>query len=260
MGITYVTQNLEGLPFVIGSLRGETEARTSLIGAIEEARRSAHVQAAITGLFYLTLFDTAIGDARRPGAGYRMIAEFRGPETPRKQLRLQRQPRSVFDRVLAVEYCFALGESEQADRYLDQLSRSRSTPDSGGSRRHGPVARAGRGLARETSSAIESFEKRLEAHHPSENPFELARTELLYGATLRRAKRRGEAREMISRRARSASSRWEPGSGPRGPAASSSAPAAAAERRATSSLRPSGRSPSSARPGSPTGRSPRASS
>ena len=46
-------------------------------------------------------------------------------------------------------------------------------------------------------AAIASFVQAIEAHRPSENPFELARTELLYGATLRRAKRRGKAREMI---------------------------------------------------------------
>jgi DNA-binding CsgD family transcriptional regulator len=200
VGISYVAQNLEVLPFVIGSLRGETDARTGLIGALEEARRSAHVQVAIAALVYLALFEAARSDASEAWRWLSEVAELGWPSETSDATRGVSQPRYFLDRGLAVELLVALGEGKQIDRYLDQLILISEYTG-----QWLAVATAARSRALVEASrgdfdlAIENFEHALEAHRPGENPFELARTELLFGATLRRAKRRGEARETLAR-------------------------------------------------------------
>jgi DNA-binding NarL/FixJ family response regulator len=54
-------------------------------------------------------------------------------------------------------------------------------------------------LRGDLETASKAFEQALEAHAGTSHPFELARSELYYGTTLRRAKHRGEARRVIAR-------------------------------------------------------------
>ena len=203
VGISYLAQNLELIPFAIRSLRGETDARANLIGAAEEARSSVNVHSAITALIYLALFETARGDASEAWRWLSQVAELRGLDAASGTARGEDQPRLYLDRVLAVELLVALGESEQANRVLDQLTRIAERTGQwllvATTARSRALVEASRG---NLEQAIDSFEQALEAHRPDENPFELARTELFYGATLRRTKHRAEAREMIERAAR----------------------------------------------------------
>ncbi len=47
-------------------------------------------------------------------------------------------------------------------------------------------------------AALEAFEQALQEHERAASPFERARTQLAYGAALRRAKRRADARAMLT--------------------------------------------------------------
>jgi DNA-binding CsgD family transcriptional regulator len=204
VGISYVAQNLEVILLVIHSLRGETAAREGLMNAVEEATRSAHIQAAFTSLVYLAMFETAKGDAGAVWRWISVIAAYREPPAgsggEKGVARSPNQPRFILDRVLAVEALIALGDSEQANRYYKDLAQiaehTRQPLALATAARSRALIEASRG---NFDAAVEAFEEALATHAGSENPFELARTELLYGTTLRRTKRRGEAREMITR-------------------------------------------------------------
>lgn len=94
---------------------------------------------------------------------------------------------------ILVESCVRLGREEQAGAAFERLAA--------GSASLGPgwraVAARCRALVTHGSGAGELFEGALELHVSSPRPFERAWTELCYGAWLRRARRRPEARHHL---------------------------------------------------------------
>jgi DNA-binding CsgD family transcriptional regulator len=200
VGISYVIQNLEVAYLGLKSLCGENGARAGLIEAVERGWQSGHVQASQTALFYLSWFDEAKSDAAGAWHWISSLFEFRRKAAVSSPAPGPSTPRVFLDRILAAESLLALGESERAAGYVDelvQISEHTGQPMAlVAAARSRALLEASRG---DCEAASEAFEQALEAHAGLANPFELARTELFYGMTLRRAKRRGEAREMISR-------------------------------------------------------------
>jgi DNA-binding CsgD family transcriptional regulator/predicted negative regulator of RcsB-dependent stress response len=98
-----------------------------------------------------------------------------------------------------IELLIALGKREQARALLARFETMGSAHPFPGQR--ALVGRC-RGLViaadGDTSVALKAFEAALADHARAEKPFERARTLLCYGATLRRAKRRGDAREVLN--------------------------------------------------------------
>ena len=198
--ISYLTQNLEAIHLGLRSMRGEEEARSGLIEAVERGLRSAHVQAAYMAINYLAFFELARGDAGEAWRWISSVIELREKNAISSDGHDLDQPRSLFHRALAAEALLALGESKQAERYVEEL-----TQISERTRQPLALALAARSrallaaLCGDLEAANEAFNQALEAHAASPNPFELARTELYYGTTLRRTKRRGEAQRVIAR-------------------------------------------------------------
>ena len=198
--ISYLTQNLETLYLGLRSMRGEEEARSGLIEAVERGLRSSHIQAVYTASVYLALFDQAKGDAAQAWRWISSVLELDDKNTVSSKDPNLDHPRILLHRALAAELLLALGESEQAKRYVDELTQI--------SERTGqPLALVMAARSRALLAALrgdlevasKAFEQALEAHAGTSDPFELARTELFYGTTLRRAKHRGEARRVIAR-------------------------------------------------------------
>ena len=93
-----------------------------------------------------------------------------------------------------VEAAVRSGQPEAAAAPLaafGQLAAAAGTPEM-----LAQVARC-RGLAGPDEEAPVQFEQALALHDSQARPFDLARTELAYGETLRRARRRGEARTHL---------------------------------------------------------------
>ena len=198
--ISYLVQNLEVIHLGLRSMRGEEEARSGLIEAYEQGLRSAHIQAANTAIAYLAMFDQAKGDFSEAWRWISSLLEVHEDEALSDGRPSLDNPRIILPRSLAAELLLALGESEQAERYVDELTKiSEQT------RQPLAVAMAARSralleaLRGDLESAREDFKQALAAHAGTSHLFELARTELYYGTTLRRAKRRGEARRVLTR-------------------------------------------------------------
>jgi tetratricopeptide (TPR) repeat protein len=93
-----------------------------------------------------------------------------------------------------------------ADDRLDDARTLLAALEDGGRRLDNPWALATAGRCRamllahegDLGSALEVFEQALTEHERAASPFERARTQLAYGATLRRAKRRADARAAIT--------------------------------------------------------------
>jgi DNA-binding NarL/FixJ family response regulator len=198
--ISYLTQNLETVHLGLRSMRGEEEARSGLIEAAERGLRSSHVQAFYSATVSLALFDQAKGDAAQAWRWLSPLLDLGDASSSSTKSPNLDNPRILLHRVLAAELLLALGEGKQAERFVDELAQI--------SERTGqPLALALAARARallatlrgDLETAREAFAHALEAHAATSHPFELARTELYYGTTLRRAKRRGEASRMIAR-------------------------------------------------------------
>jgi DNA-binding CsgD family transcriptional regulator len=198
--ISYLAQNLEVIYLGLKSLRGENDACAGLIEAVEQGQRSAHIQAAQTALFYLACFEEARGDTAKAWHWLSSLFEFREKAKISNPSQGLRTPRVFLDRELAVELLLALGEIERAERYVDELTQisefTRQPLALAVAARSRALLEVSRG---DCEAASEAFEQALREHAGFTNPFELARTELYYGTALRRAKRRGEARKMITR-------------------------------------------------------------
>jgi DNA-binding CsgD family transcriptional regulator len=200
VGISYTVQNLEVVHLGLRSMRGEKEARSNLIEAYERGLQSAHIQAAYTAIVYLAMFDQAKCDYAEAWQWISSLLEIHKDGEPPETGPSLDQPRIILHRSLAAELLLALGEGERAERYVDELTQVSE-------RTRSPLALALAARSRALLAALrgdldasrEAFKEALEAHAGASHAFELARTELYYGTTLRRAKRRGEARRVLTR-------------------------------------------------------------
>ena len=198
--ISYLAQNLENVHLGLRSMRGDDEARSGLIGAFERGLKSAHVQAAYTAIIYLALFEQARCDAAQAWHWISTLLELQEKTAVSTGGKAVDQPRVLLHRGLAAETLLALGESEHAEPYVNELTqiskRTRQPFALALAARSRGLLEASRG---DLQAASEAFEQALEAHADFSHPFELARTELYCGTTLRRTRRRGEARRVIAR-------------------------------------------------------------
>jgi DNA-binding CsgD family transcriptional regulator len=99
-----------------------------------------------------------------------------------------------------VEALVLLGRVDDAAAHvatLEERGKALGSPwaSATGARCRGLVAAAGGDFA----EALASLDRALVAHERLPQPFELARTHLIHGTVLRRAKRRGDARAALSR-------------------------------------------------------------
>jgi DNA-binding CsgD family transcriptional regulator len=97
-----------------------------------------------------------------------------------------------------IEVLLALGKLDEARAELarfEKLGAAHPFPN------HRALVRRSRGLvaaaAGDPPEALEAFQEALAAHRSASKPFERARTLLCFGSTLRRAKRRGQARTTL---------------------------------------------------------------
>jgi ATP/maltotriose-dependent transcriptional regulator MalT len=98
----------------------------------------------------------------------------------------------------AIEVLVAVGDHERAQRYLEQYSALAA--QYGIPWQLATAARCSGLLAAsvgDSPSAFDAFERALAEHKRRPKPFEEARTLLVYGAALSRAKRRGDARKHL---------------------------------------------------------------
>jgi DNA-binding CsgD family transcriptional regulator len=190
--------DLEGSPTLW--LRGLVDA---YLGRLDQARarategvarsRAWNEQAFLArNLAVLGLIDLSTGD-------YSAAAQRLGPLVRRSHERGAGFESSVYPpRELAIEALVAVGDLDEARvqlGWLEEAGRRRATP--------WPLAMGARcrGLLQaaegDLEAALASCEQALKVHERMPVPFERARTLLIYGTILRRAKRRRAARETI---------------------------------------------------------------
>ena len=142
-------------------------------------------------LALLGFIDLSTGD-------YRAAAELLGPLVRRRQARGAGEPSLYPARELAIEALVAVGDLDEARiqlGWLEEAGRRLGTP--------WPLAMGARCRALlqaaegDLEGALVSCEQALEVHERMPSPFERARTLLIHGTMLRRAKRRKAAREAI---------------------------------------------------------------
>ena len=97
---------------------------------------------------------------------------------------------------IMIEASVRVGRHEQAERELDHLEAKAA--QTGRTWAHAVAARC-RGLLASGTEFDEHFEAALQWHARAPLPFDRARTELCYGERLRRARRRIDAREQLTR-------------------------------------------------------------
>ncbi|MGD0274419.1 MAG: LuxR C-terminal-related transcriptional regulator, partial [Gaiellaceae bacterium] len=196
VGISFVERHLDAAVAMVHALQGDAErARSHLIEIINAAESARDRQAATYGVVHYRLLALSQDQPREairwyvsPGAtGHRDEDLFFEP------------PHKGFPGADLVEALVALDELDEAEKVLveldDDMKRTgRPLAVAAFSRARGLLATA-RGDA---AAAREAFESALAAHADLAVPFELARTELLYGAVLRRARRRGGAQQQLS--------------------------------------------------------------
>ncbi|MBD0337666.1 MAG: AAA family ATPase [Thermoleophilia bacterium] len=113
-----------------------------------------------------------------------------GPDDRRRN-----HPYALFSAPLLVEAAARAGKVEAARRSLETLA---DWSRSGGLSWAEPlVARGGALVAEDEAEAERRFQQALELHGRDGSPFETARTRLLYGEFLRRARRKTEARDEL---------------------------------------------------------------
>ncbi len=139
----------------------------------------------------LGLIDLFTGD-------YPAAAETLGPLVRRRQESGAGEPSAFPPRELAIEALVAVGDLEEARvqlEWLEEAGRRRATPwPLAMGARCGGLLQAAEG---DLEASLASCEQALKVHERMPVPFERARTLLIYGTILRRAKRRRAAREAI---------------------------------------------------------------
>lgn len=197
VGISYLALGLGALQQSIRSLRGDVEARAGLNEVLGKAKKLANVQAASQALIHLTLLELCEGDAAQ---AWHWISELAGQGREGEGHKQAIQPRYVLSRVLAVETLLALGEEKRAEEICLELARmaekTRQPLTLAMVARSRALLEVSRG---DFDAAVDAFSAALKHHASAPVPFERARTEFLFGISLRRAKRRREAGEMLSR-------------------------------------------------------------
>jgi DNA-binding CsgD family transcriptional regulator len=167
------------------------QAHARAIEGISRSREEHQHRFLERNLALLGLIDISIGD-------YPAAAERLAPLARRLQERGTGEPSHYPARELAIEALVAVGDLDEARtqlEWLDESGRRLGTP--------WPLAMGARcrGLLEaaegDLEAALASCERALEAHERMPVPFERARTLLIYGTMLRRAKRRKAAREAI---------------------------------------------------------------
>jgi DNA-binding CsgD family transcriptional regulator len=142
-------------------------------------------------LAVLGLIDLSTGN-------YTAAAEKLGPLIRRRQELGAGEPSIYPARELAIEALVAVGDLDEARvqlGWLEEAGRRLATPwPLAMGARCGGLLRAAEG---NLEGALASCEQALEVHARMPGPFERARTLLIYGTILRRAKRRHAAREAI---------------------------------------------------------------
>jgi DNA-binding CsgD family transcriptional regulator len=197
VGISFVERHLDAAVAMVHALQGDAErARSHLIEIIKEAESAGDRQAATYGVVHYRLLALS---QDLPREAVRWSATL-GPAEHRDDDLFSEPPHRGFPGADLVEALVALDELSAAEKIVGEL-------DDDAKRTGRPLAVAAfcraRGLlavARgDAATAREAFEGALAAHTDLAVPFELARTELLYGAALRRGRRRGEAQQQLSR-------------------------------------------------------------
>ena len=94
-----------------------------------------------------------------------------------------------------IEVLWRLGEADEVPARIDELARQGDRPLHTWTQ---AVVERLRGLMASDDQVDAHFARALELHAQSRQPFETARTQLLHGERLRRAKRRGDARAPLS--------------------------------------------------------------
>ncbi len=111
-----------------------------------------------------------------------------------------RQPTNLRETPDAVEALVALGEIAKAAELLDRFEGEACRLDRGSGLALSARCRGLLAAAKGDFEAAErGFEEALLQHQRLEEPFELARTLLMFGSAERRAKRRSHARELLER-------------------------------------------------------------
>jgi DNA-binding CsgD family transcriptional regulator len=191
-----------GLEYQGGSFLWARAMVDAHLGRLDEARARAAKGAALCreegeqaflerNLALLGLIDLTTGD-------YAAAAEQLAPVVRRREARGAREPSLYPARELAIEALVAVGDLDEARVQLGWLEESgrrlgTSWPLALGARCRGLLQAAEGHL----DEALASCERALAVHHRMPVPFERARTLLIYGTMLRRAKRRKAAREAI---------------------------------------------------------------
>ena len=94
-----------------------------------------------------------------------------------------------------IEVLWRLGEADQVPARIDELARQADRPLHSWTQ---AVVERLRGLMASDDEVDAHFARALELHAQTRQPFETARTQLLHGERLRRAKRRADARAPLS--------------------------------------------------------------
>jgi DNA-binding CsgD family transcriptional regulator len=169
----------------------DAEVRAGASQALELGRKTQGTPAVHFATAALGLLEISTGHAEEAAAVLGPLVEFARLE----QIREPGLTRYVIDHVEALA---ELGRADEAAEHLNWYSAnaerlSRRSALAASWRCRGLLAAAGRLL----DDALDAFERALTEHDAVPMPFDRARTLLAFGATLRRAKRKADARRAL---------------------------------------------------------------
>ena len=158
--------------------------------------------------------------ARQPRGRARARAS---PPSARSARPRATSPASRATRPTCSRSCGGSAAQDEVPPRLDELARQADRPHHTWAQ---AIVERIRGLMAPDDEVDEHFARALEFHGKTRQPFETARTQLLHGERLRRAKRRADARTPLGARAAACSSASAPSRGRSAPAPSCAPPAA----------------------------------
>jgi DNA-binding CsgD family transcriptional regulator len=176
---------------VRASLGIEAEARADAQQALDFAAERGMAAARIHSVWALGVLELSLD---RPAEAAQLLA----PERERLVAAGVGEPGTIRFVPDEIEALATLGRIDEAQAPLDWLEERGSSLDrpsalAAAARCRGLLAAAGGG----GDAALAAFERALEEHARVANPFERARTLLVFGATERRAKKKAAAREKL---------------------------------------------------------------